>query len=360
MSRYLIILAAVFLQFSCKKENPPKKVFAETWVLKAKEIWNIDHGLKFYKDGTCDVFPGYYDEDQYIQDTLTDREEMVLHYIGNRTHYRLEGDSLKLFNLTKKKWQSFGFKKKGKTIWLSHDTIREKYDLVRNDVSNVPDFDEVIVSSSACYGSCPHSATSISRNGEVFYYGAYHVVHKGFYSGKLKSGSFDSIASLFKEGKYHRLKPLYISRSTDGSTMSVCFLKNGRIIKSIEDDGSGPAVLAWAVQRVKYLEQQLPLSKEEIPEYFEPGFLFLTFNNKKGALMLTQSESLLLMRELMTGIETRTVFPEIFELSIDKKQHIGTDGRYFKIYLPDSTTKTIDIGYNFIKDNQLSATNTKI
>lgn len=360
MSRYLIILAVAFLQFSCKKENPPEKIFAETWVLKTKEIWNIDHGLKFYKDGTCDVFPGYYDEDKYLRDTLTDPEEMVLHYIGNRTHYKLERDSLKLFNQTKKEWQSFGFKRQGENLWLTHDTIREKYSLVRTDISNVPDFDEVIVSSSACYGSCPHSATDIRRNGKVFYYGAYHVVHKGFYSGKMKSGLFDSISSLFKEGKYHQLKPLYISRSTDGSTASVCFLRNGRIIKSVEDNGSAPAVLAWAGQRVKYLEQRLPLHKEKIPEYLKPDFLFLSFNNKEGGLMLTQSESLLLIRELMKGKETHTAFREIFELSIDKNKHIGTDGRYFKIYLPNNATKTIDIGYNFIKDNQLSSTNTKI
>ncbi|KAF2513774.1 hypothetical protein EYY60_05985 [Flavobacterium zhairuonense] len=68
---------------------------------------------------------------------------------------------------------------------------------------------------------------------------------------------------------------------------------------------------------------------------------------------LTKADSFYLLTEIFKGKETAYHFDNKYKIEFwnnqDKKEIIYTDGRYFKC-----KDKTIDIGYNFLTENNLN------
>lgn len=141
---------------------------------------------------------------------------------------------------------------------------------------------------------------------------------------------------------------------SDSQTVTVSFIKDGKIIKSISDYAdSSPSEFIWAYKPVMYLNQKIDLKHVKVKSYLRPQYMHGSFKTDDSYLALAASELFYLLDNFKTGKETEIKFNEKYILdfndSISKK--ITTDGRYYKFYLKDKTTKTIDIGYDFLTNS---------
>lgn len=353
------IIAVVFI--SCKKDKIILPVKEK--ILSPKEmilgIWATNYdktGFEFFTDGVCDYKLGFNDYERFKIDYQ--QQDKVLYNLGSITKYTITKDSLKIFNLSDKKWDSYKVKKlNNDTLVINRNSSWTTFIKKHYDVKNVPNFDAVIVSASGCYGSCPMVSIMINKNGIVNYNGSYHTSAKGSYTSKISKKAFNEISLRFKRANYIKLKDGYGAGTTDGRTVSVLFIKNGKIIKSIEDDGfSIPSEFTWAYSPLITIYQNLNLIPEKIPDFTNPEFVMAHFNVEGGRLELTDAEVYYLMYLLRKGKEVQYTIQEKYylRLSNDLIDHVKTDGRYYRIYFRDSTFKVIDIGSDFLKQNKFS------
>lgn len=317
-----------------------------------------ERGFEFLKGGVCDYKTGFLDFERYTNDRS--KNEKVLYSLGNITKYLLTKDSLKIFNLSNKKWDCFKVKKlNNDTLIINRDTGWATFIKKHYDVKKVPDFDAVVVSSSVCFGACPMLSIMVAKNGTVNYNGLYHVSAKGTYTSKISSDQFKEIAMRFKEADYMNLDKNYFTPVTDSRTCSVLFIKNGKIIKSISDyASSGPHELLWAYLPLINLYQKLDLTPINTPAFTETEFMMADFRVGKSYLELTESETYYLMHSIAKGKAGNFSFKGSYDLHVRNKliDSVNTNGRYYKFYFKDNTTKTIDIGYNFLTKSNLART----
>jgi len=169
--RNILFIAMVVLLFSCeenkakiavqKKYQTPQEMLLGNWTpfdtFKKGSMNAILHsdrrGFEFLPDSICEYKNGYMDIERYENDTTIDREEKVMYELGTKTKYSFTKDSLKIFNLTDKKWDGFKIKKlTGDTLIISRDKGWSTFIKKEYETQNVPDFDAVIVSASTCFG----------------------------------------------------------------------------------------------------------------------------------------------------------------------------------------------------------------
>ncbi|KGO86333.1 hypothetical protein Q765_12210 [Flavobacterium rivuli WB 3.3-2 = DSM 21788] len=355
----LFIIAALFV--SCKKDRvimpvqdkalTPKEMILGTWGTKYDKT-----GFQFFTNGACDFKLGFYDYERYKNDYK--QKEKVFYSLGTLTKYSITKDSLKIYNLSDKKWDSYKVKKlSNDTLVINKNSSWVTFTKKYYDIKNVPDFDAVVVSSSGCFGSCPIVSMMISKDGCVSYIGSYHTSAKGNYTSKISMKDFNKIALRFKQADYMKLDNAYGAGTTDGGTVSVLLIKNGKIIKSIEDDGFNiPSEFIWAYSPLITMYQNLNLVPEKIPDFTNPEFVMAHFNVEGGGLELTGAEVYYLMYLLSKGKEVQHTIQEKYYLRLSNNliDYVKTDGRYYKIYFRDSTFKVIDIGSDFLKQNKFS------
>jgi hypothetical protein len=302
-------------------------------------IYGDTRGFEFLSNGICDYKAGYMDYERFMNDTTS---EKVPYFLGTKTKYSITKDSLKIFNLSEKKWDNFKIDKLNKDTLILSTTekgnrgglfIKKEY-----KTDNVPDFDAVIVSSSPCFGACPANDIMITEDGDVFYYGEYHVVHKGIYTSKITKEQFDKIELRFKQANYLQLNDNYSAGHTDGQTVDVSFIKNGKVIKTISDYSRfSPPEFIWAYVPLMYLNQEVKLTPFKIPEYLKYAFS-MSVKKQGQVLAFTESESLYLLYLLTKGKECNKNFKEEYELENNNKSvsRITSDGRFYKFYLKDN------------------------
>lgn len=136
------------------------------------------------------------------------------------------------------------------------------------------------------------------------------------------------------------------------NTITITFVKNDKITKTISDYGSqAPSELIMAYRKASYKYQNLRLSEFKEKNDFPLSTMFSIYKRKK-LFYLTDSERFLLLNEILNAKQVQSNFKENYNLTIfeddDKNIVIKTDGRFFKY-----GTKIYDIGYNFIEINNL-------
>src|ERR1700761_3907149 len=52
------------------------------------------------------------------------------------------------------------------------------------------EFDEIVLSTSGCFGTCDIFNVLIRSTGEVFYHGEEYVDHKGYYTGRISEDQY--------------------------------------------------------------------------------------------------------------------------------------------------------------------------
>ncbi len=321
----------------------------------------------FLNDSIVDTRMAYY---KIIRHKGRRRE---IRFIGTKTNYKIIDDSLKIYDLTDSVWRSAK-----KITRITNDTLiltkrdGQKMVFVRHDynLDMKPCFDQISLSSSGCYGSCPVMNIIIDSTGHVVYHGEMYVDKVGFYEGQITKEKFLNIEREFRKANVKDLSDQYSASWTDDETISTTFCRQHKIVKSVEDYGrTAPDELVWAYPSLRYLFQELDLKQidsTKIPIYL--NLRFFGFEKGKKFLRLTQSESFLVWNYLRNGTVAQSLFNQTFELSFTpnhiwqpsndeiyqhekKVRSIKTDGRFYTFDLIGQKAITIDIGFNYISEN---------
>ncbi len=305
-------------------------------------------GFTFYTDHTFENKSGYF---KWINSAN--------YFLGTRSTFKVTNDSLIMLNPVNNKWDKYHL------IKLTADSLQfylderlttfKHYQIKEN---NTPEFDQIILSTSGCFGTCPVSNTMINADGSVIFNGRFYTTKKGLFTGTITKAQYKQLQDNFRNTDFNLLKNDYNVRWTDDETISTTFVKNGKIYKSVNDYGSAaPYQFTWAYAPLRYLYQSIALKSMIVPEATSsinyPNGVYLKTANM--GMALTQSETFLLFYYLQKGKVSNATFKSRYKLSspfyIKKPHDIDTDGRFYKFEV-NKKSIIIDIGFNFLDTNE--------
>ena len=327
--------------------------------------FNRPFGIGFTED-KIELFNGF---QRYDQDSVTGKRQ--LNYKGTFTDYKVKNDSIFILNPFNKNWD-FKWKIKEQLIdtliLTPNDTTFIKLQRLKTKKEN--SFDQIIFSSSGCYGSCPIIDISINNKNKIYFQGEGYVKPLGFYESLIDSIKTDYIFSKFAKANIDNLKSDYAVGHTDDESITTTFLKNGQIVKTIHDYGkAGPKELIWAYVPIQNLYTQIELDSLANDEPFYPKLHYYTFEKDSKILRLEKSESFFLWTEIKNSKIVNTKFNSKYNIGFrgnytywgtdpnEKRKHqyeldkIESDGKLFKFSFKDQKSITYDLGYNFIERN---------
>ncbi|WP_319800405.1 MULTISPECIES: DUF6438 domain-containing protein [Flavobacterium] len=262
---------------------------------------------------------------------------------------------------------------KHKIKTLNHDNLilekenKEKYNLVkkRNIHHNSKLYDAIIVDREKGFGCCGINTTYINRKGEMYFKGLGYNTNEEDFVAQLDLNITTQIFKKFDQIDILKMNNYYPCETPDSQNNSITFLKNGKIIKTIQDcSRKAPIDFYVAYNELSYLYQKIK-QKNNYNFIFDNRLHFPSFENKLIKHTLYNSELFLLDLELRKGKESETSFNPTYTLNFSYGNQgflfskIETDCRYYKFYYNDNTTKTIDMGYNFIGANPILLTKNK-
>jgi hypothetical protein len=385
----ILIFCSTFILTACKQKSK-KDLIIGNWRLLKERINEPTDSVTMDPSDPFDI-PDRGTAYTFINDSLVDsRTEYYkiirpkgrrreFQFIGTQTKYKIINDTLKIYDLTYSIWddgRKIAKLTSDSLILVGVDGQRQVFLKHEYNIDSNPEFDQISLSTSGCYGSCPIINIIIDSNGYVLFYGEMYVSKIGFYEGQISKDKFNAIEKEFRKAKILDLKKEYSASWTDDETITTTFLKQGEIKKSIEDYGrTGPDELVWAYTSLRYLFQDIALEKidsTKIPPYL--NLHFFRFEKGDQILSLTQSESFLLWNYLRKGSLVQENFdgkykmnftrnytwaPSYDELdnayneqSENKVKNIVTDGRYYTFILHGQQPLTIDIGFDFLTQNK--------
>lgn len=316
----------------------------EVFILTPINFYESGNGYTFSKNNVCENKLGY-----FKVNTKNDLKNSSLTYLGNTTTYKIEKDSLKIFNISDSSWNS------RKIHSITEDTltfqaekgILIKYVRIKNKPKAKVKIERIVVSSSGCFGTCPISDISIDKSGNVMFFGEQYNSKNGFFTSKTSTDAYEELMKDFQFINIRELKPNYRASWTDDETVYITFISDNKILKSVTDYGAkSPNQLIWAYTPIRYLYQKLTL----VPDKKPPLLLVdVQFETSKKNCVLTRSESFFLSTELSKAKETNKSFQKKYKVNSWGDNTIGyTDGRFYQF-----KGKTLDLGYNFLTKNDL-------
>ncbi|KFC22937.1 hypothetical protein IO90_05100 [Chryseobacterium sp. FH1] len=368
MKTFCQILLLIIILVSCKSEKQKqfeKDIIGEWSFAKYVELEKQENynqileeppspffrnvgGFVFKENGTLMDETGFFDFDEGKS-----REERRILYKGDSTNYKINDDSLKIFNPIEKSWNKY------KIISVTNDTLtlqkNQGYYLKYYKQTYKPKpnetFDKIIISSSGCYGTCAILSVEFNKNGKVFYLGEKYNTVNGFYTSNISNFEYEKIENSFKKANIMKLKNSYSDSVSDSNTITVTFVKDNKIVKTISDYASqAPPELIMAYRKAMFKYQLIKLSKFETNKNLvNPTFFNLYIGEK--LIFLEQSERFLLLNGILNGEKVHININEKYRLKfsdVDKDFTIKTDGRFYKYQ-----NQVYDIGYNFIEINNL-------
>ncbi len=208
-------------------------------------------GFSFYTNHTFDNKTGFF---KYVKDSLWGKQ----YYLGSISKFRLTNDSLFLFRPDDSKWYSY------KILELSSDFLKfgkngvtKSYKRINTSKNETPSFDQIILSTSDCFGPCPVSNTIINANGTVVFEGEMFTIHTGLFTGNIPKEKYDQLQGNFRKIDFDDLKNEYSSGITDMQTICTTFVRDGKIYKSVSDyAGLAPYLFRWG-----YVPLEIYISK---------------------------------------------------------------------------------------------------
>ena len=325
---------------------------------------NIVDGYLFLPNSICQNKLGYFKQVTTkipgLEKAMGNRaEETKRYFLGTETKFKIEGDSLKIFNLIDSTWERM------KVLNISPDTLvlqyRDntvaKYAKKNYQSDNNLFFDEIIVSSSGCLGFCPINNIIINQSGQAIYFGEKYNTKDGLYAFPLTKDEYTQIVSNFKKADIKKLNDSYEAAWTDDVQTTLTFLKDGKIIKNIRDYGNAaPVELYWAYMPVKNMYQlkQLDTLSSTPTPIDQISNLMSSFQFTFG---LSKSEVFYFWNLLRQAKETQEIFRRKYELDFhgtNKIAKVETDGRFYNFKMLDGSQKALDIGFNFLEKNSLT------
>lgn len=355
-----------------KNRNIHKKIIG-TWIIENDDKQNPEEPtlpftnddpqvLIFGKNGTYINRNGFF---KFSRDQAIGENQTL--YFGEKTKYVLKGDLLLTFDPAENRF--VGNK-------ILHFT-RRKIILEQKDKSTItliqfsekkfdnPPIDEIIVSKSPCFGSCPQNSSVINKIGYLFFYGESNNSKNGFYKNGVADKRIKDIFNELENLDIKALQPEYQISVTDLSSQSVTFASKGKIIKTVYNYGNESLFeLRRLIRNVSYLYQNIPLKSTNLND---PVLLY-RLKSKTQEVILKKSETFYLFHELLkskqiTNITENLPFTGKYHIDLPKdydyqcmklyERTIHTDGRFFRIQKKDGSLTMYDLGYNFFTSNHL-------
>ena len=359
---------------SCKndQENPYLNLLLGDWTYIENDSLkdaapfkrNIMEGYSFHDKGICNKKTGYFKKIKTkipgMENAIGDRtEQTTTYFLGTETKYKIEGDSLKILNLSDSIWEG------RKILRLSNDILSLQlsnhaivnFNKSKYKIDTTVLFDEVVVSTSGCFGTCPINNTIINQSREVIYYGENYNNQDGLYTFSLTNDQYNQVISNFKKVDIKHLKGKYEADWTDDEEIMLTFLKEGKIIKSIRDYGKiGPTELYWAYTPVRNMYQLNKLDSLKVnPSLLsQPMDIMFPFQMTLG---LSKSEAFYLWNLLRQAKQMKEPFTKKYEINFHgtaQIKKVETDGRFYTFETLDGNEMTFDIGFNFFDRNELT------
>lgn len=293
----------------------------------------------------------------------------IIRSYGNRSKYRVNGDSLHIYEPGLKKWidQRMVFHTKDSlTLFSRNDSVSETY--IRNTikVNKKRYIDQIIVKYPETSYS-DYTLFSIQRSGEYLSISS----QDKFYTGRLEEGAFEQIEDMFK--KANQVTPLesyyYSNRPQgDGYGPDITFIMNGQM-KTLESVFEYVPITERTFYHAFFSTLFMPDYVHIKPNYNYPQHLpvdiqnqlwgFWKFvNSDSSEIGLFSTECLYLMTQMLESKHSIQEFDPTYKL-MDYDYRSGkytlraeTDGQYYR-YLSNGVSVTLDIGFNFIKEYEL-------
>ncbi|WP_298392449.1 DUF6438 domain-containing protein [Flavobacterium sp.] len=358
-NHFKIIFLLFFTLTSCEKKpaNNYANLIVGDWIFvkenpKNENTFYSDFGYTFNSNGICESKPGYF---QTIESTA--KEERKTTFFGTITKYKIVGDSLYILNPISKKWDTskiVGINLKRLKLKLDAKVVLE-FSKLNYEVNSEENFDKIIISKSPCFGSCPINNIEINKNGDVYFYGARYNSKNGYFKSKIQASVFNAIEKNLKKVNFLNLKDKYAANWTDDQEVSVTFVKDNKILKSVTDYGrQSPKSFRINIEPLTYLYQKIKLEEDKTTKGFQ--YLNLRFEKSNKTINLTSSEIFFLSNLLRKAVTTTKSFKAEFVTKYDSDYNVSsieTDGRFFKIFAKNKSSVTYDLGFNFIEKNEL-------
>ncbi|MCS4303894.1 DUF6438 domain-containing protein [Chryseobacterium sp. BIGb0232] len=366
MKKLIPFILLTLLISSCNSFD--KKDLLGEWTIEEKEEKKQDDQppVPFQRDPQIIVFNN--DGTYIYKNGMFNFDRDSIRYYGEKTQFKIKGDSLLIFNPATKKFDSqkivelsknkIVLETKKKTLTTLIPFKSKTYDNLN------PQIDKIIVSKSLCFGTCPSNSTVIDNKGNFLFYGDLYNLKNGFFSSKISSHITKEIFDEMKYIDFYSLKPMYSTYITDQASSTITFISKGKIIKTVHDYGEQSAFeLRRLIRNISYLYQRIPLQS-----LITDPVLVYDFNSGTKAVDLQESETFYLFSELLKAktisqysgnlpFTGKYLLPvptnEDYKKFYLYERSINTDGKIFKIQLEDKTFKTVDFGYNFFDKNYL-------
>lgn len=322
----------------------------------------INDSILDYKEGFYYPIANKYKDENDYQKFLRN-----YYYLGTKTNYKIHESNILFFDKTGKSWDTMKVHKISTDTMVIQGYEDALFRLVRkqNNFFDDKSYDAITVDRSLCFGSCPSNATYIDRKGNFFFKPYFYNTDYNNLMGQLEQETINYYFNLFDKIPITTLKDSYFVPATDSQTNTISFFKNGKIVKTISCYIENPTDLKKAYEALSYAYQNVKVDYDN-HFLFENYVSFSRFTNGKDDYRLKESEGFFIEIALRQGQEVNTEINPLYELNFsllgeksDVKK-ITTDGRYYLIVMNDGTTKTIDIGYNFIDKNPLIKKNREL
>jgi len=366
-TRLITILLTVFFLASCKTEREEKfkKLVYGEWnfarIEKRNETidpekvfrllkspWNKMNGYTFSPNNLCENKLGYYN-----------RIKGRIILFGTQTKYKIEDDSLRIWNLTDSTWDSKKIHEiSSDTLTLIYkDSFLIKYAKSNYKVDKKKLFDKVIVSSTPCGRMCDINDISVDEQGDIIFSGQKYNTVTGLFSSKISHNDYLKIELAFKKANIDKLENKYTCSESSGRTISITFIKDNKIYKTITDYSyTSPIDFLSAYMPLKFIYQTIELKPLVLTNFEQLTSNNVILESDRKYLDIEKSEMFYLITELYKSKEVKHDFESKYNLlywdNELKKHIIKTDGRFYQLE-KKGLTVTVDLGYNFLTRNNL-------
>jgi len=378
------LLAQLYVFFiilcSCKQDltKANEKLILGEWQPVAEEE-GYEYNLQCYnfmEDGMCDYYPGffsYYNEKAML---LYDRnmyckgqEEMspdfvwrgtelnnVKRFYGNRSTYKIAGDTLKIFDPSKSVWNE------QQILFLSADSMVLSYinecqreihvsfgRLSSSEIPESPPIDRLIFYYPENFTS---KIFSIQRNG-IFVSSGY-TTENALCFGMIGKEVFEHIEKQFKRVDFSKIEP-FGSHSYQYSEPKIAVIRGNDMkiipamsVNTIYKEFYRAYIPAQFIQDITWIR---PIALREFKKnnFYSEMFSFCNFILRELNEYSWEIETFYLKQLLMTAENTDCEFEPKYRFQ-NNEIKIETDGRYFRFTEVINVSTTLDIGINFIED----------
>lgn len=358
MLKHFVYFTILLCFISCKKNTYNPEFLLGDWeFINASEVSDlsveyIKPDFRLDKDSVFVLNDGFFQRGEK-------RDEYK--YLGQKSKYYVKNDSLYIFNIITQNYFS------QKISYLSKDTLalydkEEKvtfyYSKRKAETFLKVNLSQITLSLGPCFGNCPISSISVDSNGNIIYLGQSNTPYNGLFKGKIDKKIFSEIVSDLNKMRFTDFQNEYSIDITDMSDISITFVNDKKIVKTIYAYGhTEPRQLKEVLNKIKHLYQDADLKQIEYEfPILSPVFSDYLFRDSEIFYLQT-----LLLNSRKTDLQFQPkykqksilILPENYNYENYErmKRNVETDGRYFKLEDKNHQFSIFDIGFNFFEAN---------